>query len=810
MADVKLPSIYPRGVGAKSLIGIDGLKFSRNFGSSRKDVANIPVNGDEYLFVVDSKQTISGLYFITFTNPDNEKLMILASANGRQSADSGSNTLNILSISNPGPIYLKDVDLRANASTDVGLLLKIGTNGAGTHGPLSCSIVHIGSQIEVSPNLNYNNYTNNIDASIINPKNILRVDDITNVDLNNIKENSINLCQPASVNSRPDFNGVGVCMTFAFGDKVNQIFVSENRKMYFRSTGTSWEEALSDDKYPKLVKSGIQFVAAGTGTQLIRISVGNIDLTNEAYVINMSTQYDNIDLSPTPQIADRGYGFFDIVLKTAWAGVINYNISEAYAPSNAPRYNMYAGRLDGSDTTPVTSVEEGQTVRFVLSTLNVPNGTLIPFLITGVTETDIGIPLSGNFTIMNSSGVIDVPVIKDMTPEGQETMTLTLQNGSGVSASMIIQDTSIAPEFNVYFSSDIQGNMPVTDLKDGFVLYVQVVGIVYDPQQTYRLSFEGSDFASSLINSVPNEIDVSLDNNGRFYYPLLFNQPVVNEIVINISTDMVDLNLYNFAKSKGVDVTNPVNIKFTQNYGTVVVASSTAISAITVGDFPYGSKIKYVNFGSVWGRGGQGGYAISPLNTTNFNGEDGGSCISGSNNNFLIFENYGVVAGGGGGGGASGVGASTEMSNRNAWHPIVAGSGGAPYGITPKMMYTPQTLISPDLQSWPIWTDAYDFSAYSKNDKVYRRYPSGQEVQTDVGPVGNATTAPQQYDPTMRPMKPGNGGDIGADGSDGIFNYTGTWYVALAPGKGGLKGKIIETNEHNVDIRNYSGWISGR
>ena len=76
------------------------------------------------------------------------------------------------------------------------------------------------------------------------------------------------------------------------------------------------------------------------------------------------------------------------------------------------------------------AVAEGSSVVITLTTLNVPNGTTVPYTITGITSADIGVlPLVGTFSV-TSSGVstatLTLALTQDNVYENNEVMTVTL------------------------------------------------------------------------------------------------------------------------------------------------------------------------------------------------------------------------------------------------------------------------------------------------------------------------------------------------------------------------------------------------
>jgi hypothetical protein len=88
-----------------------------------------------------------------------------------------------------------------------------------------------------------------------------------------------------------------------------------------------------------------------------------------------------------------------------------------------------------------SSVNEGSSATFTLTTTNVSSGTSVPYTLSGVSAADIsGGSLSGN-AVVNSSGIaiISVTLLNDLLTEGAETLTIT---AGSATASTFINDTS--------------------------------------------------------------------------------------------------------------------------------------------------------------------------------------------------------------------------------------------------------------------------------------------------------------------------------------------------------------------------------
>lgn len=88
-----------------------------------------------------------------------------------------------------------------------------------------------------------------------------------------------------------------------------------------------------------------------------------------------------------------------------------------------------------------SSVNEGQSATWTLTTTGVGAGTTIPYTISGISSADIGnASLTGNF-VTGSTMTRTITLTNDLATEGAETAVLSLNNG-GASSSLVVNDTS--------------------------------------------------------------------------------------------------------------------------------------------------------------------------------------------------------------------------------------------------------------------------------------------------------------------------------------------------------------------------------
>jgi len=96
-----------------------------------------------------------------------------------------------------------------------------------------------------------------------------------------------------------------------------------------------------------------------------------------------------------------------------------------------------------------TSVNEGGTVSFTLSTVKVPAGTSIAYTVSGVNAADVDGALTGTAVVdSNGKATISVKLLNDVSTEGAETVTVALDNGRAT-ASATVNDTSLSPVYTV-------------------------------------------------------------------------------------------------------------------------------------------------------------------------------------------------------------------------------------------------------------------------------------------------------------------------------------------------------------------------
>jgi hypothetical protein len=203
--------------------------------------------------------------------------------------------------------------------------------------------------------------------------------------------------------------------------------------------------------------------------------------------------------------------------------------------------------INDTSTDPTLSLFSSHTSRgeseFFTITLNsspVPNGTIVPYTITGIQAGDIQEPLTGNFVLNSNSDTAIFNLVPDITTEGPETFTLTLNNS--LSISVIINDTSVTPVFTFYGPSKISEGSSFTVLlesssvPDGTTVSYTITGI------------QPGDIGESLTGSFTMN-----SNSGQKVFNVL-----ADSLTEGIETFALTLDDYPYSKS--VDIIHRLSI----------------------------------------------------------------------------------------------------------------------------------------------------------------------------------------------------------------------------------------------------------
>ena len=348
----------------------------------------------------------------------------------------------------------------------------------------------------------------------------------------------------------------------------------------------------------RLVTTG---VTAGTVLNYTLSGVSSADIVGGALTGSVSVGSDGTATIKVPINADR-LSEGPETLSVAIAGTSASASMMINDTSNTlPTYSIKANG---------TSVNEGQSASFNLSTTNVAAGSVLPYTLSGISATDVTSGSLTGVTAVDSNGqaTIFIPVTADKLFEGSETMTVSLQNSL---ASIVINDTSV-PVIPTYrlsstFSSINEGAaasfvLATTDVAGGTVL-------------PYTLSGVSS---TDIINgSLSGTVSVGANANGTttVLIPIALDEATEGPEVLTISIQGVSASttindtsqtlptsgiLYsnNFDSSFGSNVTVEGNTRivggaaYFDGEGDGLLITDSRLSGVSTSDFSVGFRFK--------------------------------------------------------------------------------------------------------------------------------------------------------------------------------------------------------------------------
>jgi hypothetical protein len=374
-----------------------------------------------------------------------------------------------------------------------------------------------------------------------------------------------------------------------------------------------------------------------TGSGITASDLGLTSLTGEFTVINNAA---SVTFNVAADETFEGTESLTLTLDDYPSVDVSASIMDtSYLPANAT-FSLASS---------YATVTEGYSLTITLTTTNVPDGIMLPYTITGtgVTAADLTTTsLSGVFTVYNNSAFVNFTVFEDQVTEGNETLTLSL-NDFNASVSVDLLDSYAIPANATFLMSS-----SATQVSEGY---------------TFTVTLNTQNIANGTI--LPYTITGTGITNSDFVSGTL-----TGSFVIQNNTASVQLTTATDGASEGTEsmtltldggyASTTVNIQDT-SFADEVVYSSPGTYTFTA---PAG--VTSVSAVCVGGGGGACG-------ATNGNGGGGGGL--GWKNNIAVTpgQSYTVVVGSGGS--ASSVDVDNATSGGNSYFislSTVAGYGG--------------------------------------------------------------------------------------------------------------------------------------
>lgn len=199
---------------------------------------------------------------------------------------------------------------------------------------------------------------------------------------------------------------------------------------------------------------------------------------------------------------------------TTSLGLASVPTGTATATSGALTVNTAGGTTGGGVIVPgatyaltagAASADEGTTATFELATTGLAAGTAVAYTLSGIDAADLASGALTGTAIVDASGkaTISVALAADAVTEGPETLTVT---AGGVSASTIVNDTSVTPVYGLTASA--------ASVDEGSsVTFTLALG---KPNFTYSYELTGVDATDVVGGVLTGSITTDANGNGTF------------------------------------------------------------------------------------------------------------------------------------------------------------------------------------------------------------------------------------------------------------------------------------------------------
>ena len=440
-------------------------------------------------------------------------------------------------------------------------------------------------------------------------------------------------------------------------------------------------------------------------------------------------------------------------------------ISVTIADTSRPNPTYFLG-------TNLATVDEGGTIIFTLTTSNVAAGTSLAYTITGVSSADIGgESLNGTF-VVGTTDSLTVTATADETSEGQETMTLALDN-SLATASVVINDTStVAASYTL--------SCDQTNINEG-------------GQFTVSLAYE---------NGV-NGVQIPWTITGVSASDVVGNVLTGNFIVG--STETATIEIANDLTTDGEET-----LQFTlNNYPTTfiqvviadtsldIVSGTTQFTTAGSGTFVVPAGVTNIGFMGIGGGGAGPGSAPG-----SFSSGGGGGAIGFKNNITVTPGDVISFSVGAGGSGSSGNGSNTSITVNSITYTAgggIAGASGTLNGTTAgTLLQTGSTSSGGNVSgAWDGSSRGGDGGssyrmASPNTEKAAVGGGGGAGGMGEVGGKGSPQTVLSEALGQAAPAEAVVDGGIGA-GSGGGHGWTQDWTSGTGSVSGGRGGGVTVT-----------------
>jgi len=220
-----------------------------------------------------------------------------------------------------------------------------------------------------------------------------------------------------------------VAPTITYSLAANRSSVSEGNAVSFTVTTTG-------------LANGTQLPYTATGVQSSELVVGSL---TGSFVVGTSP---TITFVPRQDSTTNGNRVLKVAIHNTDAAASTIILDTSVSPT----YGLSSN---------VGTINEGQAVRFTMSSANAPSGETISYTVSGISASRLqpgSSPLQGTFTV-GGSVTADFGVTQNSFTDGASAITMNLV-GKGKSATVTVIDSSITPSGNETFTSTAYWTVP--------------------------------------------------------------------------------------------------------------------------------------------------------------------------------------------------------------------------------------------------------------------------------------------------------------------------------------------------------------
>ena len=180
-----------------------------------------------------------------------------------------------------------------------------------------------------------------------------------------------------------------------------------------------------------------------------------------------------------------------------------------------PVFNIRAIKNVG-DSDVIDNIDEGETFYVDLSTNNIPDNTLVPFLIFGeVSALDVSGDnltvydnyIRGTFTVIDSSANFQIHVLEDLMSEGGEMIQIAIEGYVQYSVFVYVNDTSVYTIYN------LTSNVTNVDEGSSFTIFLETVNVAENTLVDYTIKgIESADILS--LNTLDGQFTIDASGNA--------------------------------------------------------------------------------------------------------------------------------------------------------------------------------------------------------------------------------------------------------------------------------------------------------